>query len=621
MEINNLKFIEAKPKSVREILDKNKYTLDYYQREYLWQTRQMQELISDLSSKFLENYEPSHQRKDVKNYSGYFLGPIIINVRDGQMSIVDGQQRLTSLTLLLIYLNHLQENYSNPVQIGDLIYSEKYGEKSFNLDINDRKECMSGLLEKGEYTIKENNNNESIETILSRYYELQDEFPNEIDNKVLPYFIDWLTEKVFFVEISTFSEQDAYTIFETMNDRGINLSASDMLKGYILTKSQPEERIQLDKLWRENKFKLEEVGDSDEFDEFLKAFFRAKYAKTLRQGKKGAENEDFEKIGTRFHQWFRENEKSIIGLNNPNDFANFIKNDLVFFLDKYKRIIIYQLQFNIQFEEIYNINNLGLAFSIFYPFLMAPITLNDGPEIIDKKLRLTSTYLEIFIVFHALNSKRYNQNSIRYTMYSLTKEIRNKNIKELEEIFKDRVSRMDYKIDGVNNLSINSQNRNFIRFILAKITSYIEKKSDREYLFKEYWANDGNNNYDIEHILSENSFTQYKNEFDSEEEFEDYRNKIGGLLILPSSPNRSYKDMPYEKKVEHYYSQNLLAASLYYKCYENNPRFLNYIRDSGLNFKPYEHFGKAAIEERQALYEEILKNIYNVDIFSKIVSE
>lgn len=620
MEINNLKFIEAKPKSVREILDKKEYTLDYYQREYLWQTRQMQELINDLSSKFLENYKPSHQRRDVKNYPGYFLGPIIINEREGQMSIVDGQQRLTSLTLLLIYLNHLQENYPNTVQIGDLIYSEKYGEKSFNLDINDRKECMSGLLEKGEYT-KENNNNESIKTILNRYQEIQGEFPNEINDKVLPYFIDWLTEKVFFVEILTFSEQDAYTIFETMNDRGINLSASDMLKGYILTKSPSEKRKELDEIWRENKFKLEDVGDSDEFDEFLKAFFRAKYAKTIRQGKEGAENEDFEKIGTRFHQWFRENEKSIISLNNPNDFANFIKTDLVFFSDKYKRIIDYQDQFNNQFEEIYNINSLGLAFSIFYPFLMAPITLNDVPEIIDKKLRLTSTYLEFFIVFRALNSKRYQQSSVRYTMYSLTKEIRNKNIKELEKIFKDRVSGMGYKIDGVNNLSMNGQNRNFIRFILAKITSYIEKKSDRGYSFKEYWSNEGKDSYDIEHILSKNSFAQYKNEFDSEEEFEDYRNKIGGLLLLRSSVNRSYGDKSYEEKVEHYYSENLLASSLYYKCYENNPRFLNYIGDSGLNFKPYEHFGKAAIEERQALYEEILKSIYNVDIFSKIVSE
>jgi hypothetical protein len=249
-----------------------------------------------------------------------------------------------------------------------------------------------------------------------------------------------------------------------------------------------------------------------------------------------------------------------------------------------------------------------------------PTNLHNEPEIVDKKLRLASTYLEFFIVFRALNSKKYQQSSIKYTMYSLTKQIRNKNINELGKILKDRVLKMDYTIDGVGDLYVNGQNKNFIRFILAKITSHMEEESDRKHLCTEYWANEANHKYDIEHIIPSNSFIEYKNEFDSEEEFKDYRNKIGGLLILPSRFNKSYGAKCYEEKVKHYYSQNLLAASLYKTCYENNLGFLNYILASNLDFKPYTHFGKIAIDEQQALYEEILKDIYNVDIFSKIVS-
>ena len=249
MEKDTSRIVDAKSRCVREVLDKNKYTLDYYQREYLWQPKQMQEFIGDLTEKFLQEYNPLHPRTKVNEYEGYFLGPIIINSKDSQMSIIDGQQRLTSLTLLLIYLNHLQENSSSSVSIAQLIFSEKFGEKSFNLNIKDREDCMKSLLETGEYKLTRGNDsaNESINNILARYQEIQDLFPTEIDEKALPFFIDWLIEKVSFVEILTFSEDDAYTIFATMNDRGVHLSPADMLKGYILAKSPKEERNSLER--------------------------------------------------------------------------------------------------------------------------------------------------------------------------------------------------------------------------------------------------------------------------------------------------------------------------------------------------------------------------------------
>lgn len=623
MERDIFRIVDAKPRSVWEILDKNKYTLDYYQREYLWQTKHMQEFIGDLSEKFLEEYNPTHQRSNVKDYEGYFLGPIIINSKDGQMSIVDGQQRLTSLTLLLIYLHHLQENLANPVAIDQLIFSEKYGEKSFNLNIEDRKDCMKSLLETGEYRVTGSNEsaNESIKNILARYQEIQDLFPKEIDEKALPYFIDWLIEKVSFVEILTFSEEDAYTIFETMNDRGIHLSPADMLKGYILAKSPHDERNRLNEIWKKNRSGLDDIVNSedinDEFNEFFKSFLRAKYAVSIRQGKEGAENEDFEKIGTRFHQWFRENEKKIIGLNNPQDFANFIKRDFPFFMELYKKIVHYQENFDSKFEGIYNINKRGLAYSIFYPFLMSSIKLDDDSDTVDKKLRLASTYLEFFVVFRAVNNTRYQQSSIRYTMYSLTKEIRNKGVSDLAAIFKDKILKMGYDLRGAKTLKLNGQNKNFIHFLLAKITSHIERASGLEYSFKEYIGS----KFDIEHIMPANYYDLHPNEFNGEDEFEDCRSKLGGLLILPYSFNRSYGAMPYEQKVLHYYGQNLLAKSLNDKCYVNNPGFSRYISNAVLPFKSYHHFGKESTAERQDLYEKILEEVYSTEKFLEIATE
>src|SRR5258708_35265213 len=100
--------ILGKAKTIRELLSGTKYAVDYYQREYKWGAKQIQELVDDLTSRFLQDYEPQHERQVVANYGHYFLGFIIISKKDSQSFIVDGQQRLTSLTLLLICLNNLQ---------------------------------------------------------------------------------------------------------------------------------------------------------------------------------------------------------------------------------------------------------------------------------------------------------------------------------------------------------------------------------------------------------------------------------------------------------------------------------------------------------------------------------
>ncbi len=65
------------------------------------------------------------------------------------------------------------------------------------------------------------------------------------------YFIDWLLENVHLVEITAYSDDDAYTIFETMNDRGLSLSPTDMLKGYLLANIDPAARASTNNRWRD----------------------------------------------------------------------------------------------------------------------------------------------------------------------------------------------------------------------------------------------------------------------------------------------------------------------------------------------------------------------------------
>ena len=87
-----------------QLLSNNRYGLDFYQREYSWKEAQVGELLNDLTERFLCEFDQSHERQKVASYRPYFLGPIVTAQRDDTRFLVDGQQRITTLTLLLIYL-------------------------------------------------------------------------------------------------------------------------------------------------------------------------------------------------------------------------------------------------------------------------------------------------------------------------------------------------------------------------------------------------------------------------------------------------------------------------------------------------------------------------------------
>ncbi len=119
--------IEAKDISINALLRDQKFTIDYFQREYRWQKKHIKLLVEDLTNTFLKSYNPEHKRPEVSHYQNYYLGPVVFSVNpdSGKKSIIDGQQRITSITLLLLYLNHQQKESDQRVSISELIFSEK----------------------------------------------------------------------------------------------------------------------------------------------------------------------------------------------------------------------------------------------------------------------------------------------------------------------------------------------------------------------------------------------------------------------------------------------------------------------------------------------------------------
>lgn len=609
-----MRAIRADAKNIRSLLGGTKFAIDYYQREFRWATKQVVELIDDLAGKFLESHEPSNERSAVEQYGHYFLGSIIISDKDGQRFIIDGQQRLTSVTLLLIHLHGQLEDQEQKAQLAELIFSQKFGKRSFNLDVPERTPCMDALFT-GE-PFDDAGQAELVVNILARFQDIKEGFPDELAGEALPYFADWLIENVQLVEITAYSDADAYTIFETMNDRGLSLTPTDMLKGYLLANiTDAGRRNEASRVWRNRVASLKQLGKEEDADA-IKAWLRSQHAQTIRERKRGAQPRDFDLIGTEFHRWVRDHEEHL-GLTASTAFGHFIQEDFDFYSRWYERIRQAAETLTPGLESIHY--NAQSQFTLQYPVLLAPLRRADDDEQIHRKLRIVAGYLDIVIARRIWNWKATDYSTMQYTMFQLViLAIRSKSAPELANILIERLNAEEHTFASNDRFHLHGMNGRQIQRLLARMTDYVETRSGQASRYSEYIQRRGNNGYEVEHIWA-NHPERHTDEFSHPTDFAEYRNRIGGLLLLPKSFNASYGDKTYAEKREHYFGQNLLAQSLNESAYEHNPGFRRFREKSGLSFQPHAEFKKADLDARQELYREIAEQIWSPDALRREV--
>ena len=285
VDASDVKIIGGKPHTVAQLFTARQYGVGYYQREYAWTEANVTELIADLSAAFLEDFHPDDEKGAVASYRPYFLGPIVTTTAGPTRLIVDGQQRLTTLTLLLIHLHHATKDLEGAPSLAPFVYQDHFGSKKFTIDVPERREVMSQLLDGA--SIDPTDQSESVSTIWARYKDIVRLHPDdELDAHALPYFCYWLLHRVTVVEIDTTDPNLALEMFETMNDRGLRLSNIDMLKSFLLPRIESSEGIDAaNALWRKRVTALRELYD-DAASAFIKFWLRAKYAETIRERRK-----------------------------------------------------------------------------------------------------------------------------------------------------------------------------------------------------------------------------------------------------------------------------------------------------------------------------------------------
>lgn len=423
--------ITGTARSVSQLLSNNRYGLDYYQREYSWEETQVAELIDDLTTRFLDEFEEAHERRHVASYRPYFLGPIVTAQRDGVRYLVDGQQRITTLTLLLIYLRRALNTVSadDAEALNSLIFSSSFGKKSFNIDVDEREKCLSAILEEEDYDVTDVP--ESVRNLWQRYHDIVDRFPSDLLGAALPYFVDWVQHRVILVDIAAPDQDMALEIFETMNDRGLRLSNTDMLKSFLLARVGDDTVIrESNERWRRRVTELTDVEKNADA-EFIKAWLRGDYANTQRERKRNAAPGDFDIIGTAFHKWVRDNADHL-GLKREDEFRAFVEQDFMRLSARYLELLHASQALESGLESVFY--NAHTGFTLQLPVILASITPDDDDGIFRQKASLVAGALDIFVARRMVNFRNFGYSTVVYTMFNLMKGVRNRPVDELRGV-------------------------------------------------------------------------------------------------------------------------------------------------------------------------------------------
>ena len=495
--------------------------------------------------------------------------------------------------------------------IETMIFSESFGSKSFNINVDDRQDCMNAIFNDTDFDIT--GAGESVKNLYGRYQDIQDVFPEDITDDMLLHFCDWVAEKVFFIEIVATTEQDAHKIFVTMNDRGLSLTSTEMLKGYLLSEIKSDSiREKMNGLWKEKVLILKK--DDDKGDEtFIKAWLRAHYAETIRETKAGAVNKDFDIIGGSFHKWVRD-ERDKLGLNGSDDFELFIKK-FAKFAEVYERIRQAETTFAEETKYVYY--NAQINFTLQPQLLLAPVCYEDSWPVIVEKINLAARFIDVLIVSRVTNYRSVDYSTIKNFVFNVTKDIRMTDISTLKQKLEQQYINLAFDpAAALSDLRLNSFTKKYIKNILARITGFIEEQTGVASNYCNYMNTQTKNPFEIEHIITDH-YEWFTAEYSDQDDFKRWRNSIGALLLLHKSINASLNDAKYDYKLSKYCSNegNIYTESLGNSAYQNNPKFKKFIADYQLGFKAYAQFGKAEIMERTSVLIQLVQLIWNDEMF------
>ena len=551
------------PYKVSQIFSNEKtiiYKIPKYQREYTWGQKEWGLLFNDI----------------IENDYGYFLGSIICvdksesAMGDVELEVIDGQQRITSLSILLIALYEKLNVFKDILdedQVTDLnnvkreLVIRRDGENISRLtpqvQNDNRNDYFSLLSEKGLLTTAEKRNYAGLRRIYKAYYYFSnaiDKFIDEIAPSTDEERVSALFELVrrfnsaVLVSIEVETNKDAYMLFESLNNRGVPLSAIDLIKNLLISISDRDNKSEE----CYNKWKKIITYLSDDYsvqERFFRQFYNA-YREEL--------NKPYKAEGkTKYALGYLATRTTLLDI-----YEKLLKDNYSEFLDRLeKEAKTYSILINNASEDDYipalsdallDLDRIQGAPS--YILLLYLLSNRTSLGLNNEILKEIIEYLTKFFVRRNITDYPNTRNLTKIFMdiVSLIEGKRGKEIYDVTVKYLRENSSTDEDFERKLNGPLYLDNPDATRFLLC----YYENKFKTNEIYTNLWERDSSNKYiwTIEHIFpeGENIPEDWVNMIaDGNRDLANdylikYAHTLGNLTI--TGYNQTLSNLPYEKK-------------------------------------------------------------------------
>lgn len=588
--------IESQDMTLEKLFDEF-YIIPDYQREYVWEQKEVNEFLQDIYEEFSDQIQNS--------YPEYFIGSIIVCGRGEKFyEVIDGQQRITTAYLVLCAIRDylLTINPNEPIEALKnkiaTLYTDNWGNDQFRHKVELQYEESRGILENIALQVDLDPlcSTRSVRNIQNAYAEIRSFLSHnfQLDEVVilnLKKFYAYFLKNVKLIRVKTASVSHALKIYSTLNHRGLALNDMDLLKNLIFTKAKQTEYDQIKVKWKKM---IDLLYKSQEKPmRFLRYFILAKYAE---DGNYILEKEVYD--------WFLNNEYLCGYKTEPIRFVNNL-------LTSAQAYVAFLAGNNVDGTvNRYLVNIINLSVNV-RQHLILLLAVNKLPQ--DCFVNLCSE-IENLLFLAMLTSDR-NQKAFDGMILKWASELREITSQEDFDYFiahhilpsKQRVAEKFEK--AFYKLNKSSFQPYQIKYILAKLTQYIDENA-----WGDLGGIDDLRNYilklELEQILSENPASKVIVDFDKPTEIANYSKLLGNMTLLESSIKSAIIHANFtEKKLGYTKSRFLLTRTIAEKIYVGKSTTINLaVKD----LKTFEKWDSQAIETRQAMLTQLAKKVWDV---------
>lgn len=577
---------------------KNFYVVPDYQREYVWEERQVNQLLSDVFDEFDNNHNKE-----------YFIGStVVFKDNNGSYELIDGQQRTTTLFLIICALKYVYKEWNLDTDtldrmikdktvnaLGDSI--DKYKLELQYKDSSNILNVISSLSDRPE------NLKGSAERLFNAYENiiafLNQNFRKDKPEQLKKFFV-YLYRKLKFIQIETPEINDALKIFETINERGIGLNPMDLLKNLIFRQVDRNEFTKLNTKWQQLVSIL--AKNNEKPLRFLRYFIMANYNVNSPKGDEILREDEI-------YNWITKPENTIQCNyeKEPFDFVDLLIENAEIYVKYFKGED--QIGQNIFLN---NIRKLGGG-----SFRQHLILLLAGRKLSKPLFDHFAKQIETLIFFYFITrepTKEFERNFSKWA-----KDLINiKTADELDLFIKDKIKpevdekRNSYKSSFLD-LNQNSVQQYRMRYILAKIAQYVDQQRLGSYI-PQTLDNYITTGIEVEHILPftpENGLREKIGE-----EYDEVKIKLGNLTLLEKSINASIGNNDFYNHKVGEYSKSSIYLTKSISILENVGTNTAITRINQ-RLKSFTDWNSSTIAERQELLFDLSKSIWEVDYINE----